>query len=55
MTLTAGKALFFQNLALFIVDELFLAVRLGLRERYVHNFLWGAPGVVMRVRPGIAI
>lgn len=33
MTLTAGKALFFQNLALFIVDEIFLGVRVYLRER----------------------
>eukprot|EP00752_Nemacystus_decipiens_P007804 g6970.t1 len=33
MSLTAGRSLFFQNLALFIVDEIFLAVRLGLRER----------------------
>lgn len=33
MSLTAGKALFFQNLALFIVDEVFLTVRLALEER----------------------
>ncbi|CAM9639297.1 unnamed protein product [Ectocarpus sp. 12 AP-2014] len=33
MTLTAARSLFFQNLALFIVDELFLGVRVGLTER----------------------
>lgn len=33
MSLTAGKALFFQNLALFIVDELFLTVRVAFEER----------------------
>ncbi|CBJ33277.1 expressed unknown protein [Ectocarpus siliculosus] len=33
MTLTAARSLFFQNLALFIVDELFLGVRIGLTER----------------------
>ncbi|CAM9376590.1 unnamed protein product [Ectocarpus fasciculatus] len=33
MTLTAAKSLFFQNLALFIVDELFLGVRIGMNER----------------------
>lgn len=40
MTLTAGKSLLFQNLALFIVDELFLSVRLYLRERYVCVCAW---------------
>lgn len=33
MSVTAAKALFFQNLSLFIVDQLFLGVSVGLRER----------------------
>lgn len=37
MTLTAGRSLLFQNLALFVVDELFLSIRLCLRERYEND------------------